>query len=192
MTRIKFIALFVAIVGTGLYIYSYFNPPQTWERLNQKGISAFKASRYEEAEKYLIQALELAEVVPLNDRRLYFSLYQLAEIFRIESKFDEADVLLKRILEIDTTKYGREHQNVAFALNNLAVNSRMRGQYGEAEALLKQALDILERSLGKDHPLVGNILEHYAYLLRQMGRSVEAEKLERRYQEIFSKQTMNN
>lgn len=192
MTRIKLVALVVAVVGTLLYVQSYLNPPETWESHNQKGVKAFQESRYAEAEEHFVQALELAESLPPQDRRLYFSLYQLAEIYRVQFKFAEAERILKLILAVDEKAFGPKHSNMAFALNNLAANYRMRGKYEEAEALLKQALKILEESLGKEHALVGNILEHYAHLLHKMDRPVEAEKLESRFQAIFSAQDLAN
>ncbi len=192
MNKTKLVALFVAVVGTSLYIYSYLNQPETWESYNEKGLYAFQGAHYVAAEKYFVQALELAETFPLNDRRRYFSLYQLAEVYRIRSKFIEAEPLLKRILEIDKKELGPEHTNVALGLNNLASNYRMRGKYEEAENLLKQALQILERSLGEGNGVVGNILEHYAHLLHKMGRFAEAEQMEIRYQEIYSRQEVKN
>jgi tetratricopeptide (TPR) repeat protein len=192
MTRTKLVALIVAVAGSLLYFYGYFNPPETWESHNKKGVGAFHASRYAEAEKHFIQALELAERAPINNDRLHFSLYQLAEIYRIQSKLVEAELILKRTLAINEKKLGLKHPNVALGLNNLASNYRERGRYQEAEALLKKALKILEESLGREHALVGNILEHYAHLLRKMERPVEAEKLESRSQVISSAQVMEN
>lgn len=192
MTKTKWFALFVAVMGSALYLYSYLNPPETWESHNKKGVSAFRESRYTEAEKHFVKALKLAEVFPPNDNRRHFILYQLGEIYRIQSKFSEYDLILKQIITIDENRFGAKHPNVALGLNNLAGIYRARGKYEEAEALLKQALKILEGALGEEHPLVGNILEHYAYLLHKMGRSVEAEKLERRYGAIYSTQSTEN
>ncbi|MBT5550212.1 MAG: tetratricopeptide repeat protein [Nitrospina sp.] len=192
MTKTKFVALLVAILGSLLYFYSTLNPTDTWESHNKKGLSAFKESRHAVAEKHFVQALELAEAFPPNDPRLYFILYQLAEIYRIQSKLPEAEQVLRRILEMDEKKFGPEHPNIALGLNNLAGNSRLRGKYEEAEALLKRALKILEKSLGGEHPLVGNILEHYAHLLHKMDRSAEAKKLERRFNTIYSRLTAEN
>ena len=192
MTPTKLVALFVAVAGLLLYLNSYFSQPETWESHYKKGVSAFRESHYAEAEKHFAQALELAEMSSLNDRRLYSNLTQLTEIYRVQSKFAEAERVLKRLLTMDEKKFGPKHLNVALRLNNLAGNYRVRGKYEEAESLLKRALKILEESLGKEHPLVANILEHYAHLLKKMGQSVEAENLERRYKAIYSGQDRGN
>jgi Flp pilus assembly protein TadD len=192
MTRTKLIALFVAVAGSLLYFYSYFTSPETWEIHNKKGLSALQNSHYAEAEKHFVQALKLAQTVSSGDHRLHFSLNQLAEIYRLQSKFAAAESVLKRSLALDEQKFGPRHINVALRLNNLAGNYRLRGKYAEAETLLKRAVKILQESLGTEHPLVGNILEHYAHLLDKMGRFVEARALESRYQAIYSMQNVGN
>ena len=188
MNLTKFVAIFVTVIGILFYLYSYFNPPETWESHNEKGVSAFHESRYADAEMHFVQADKLAKKFPPHDRRLNFGLNQLAEIYRIQAKFVQAETILKRIITIDEEKFGSAHPNVAYGLNNLAGNYLARGKYNEAEALLKRALIILEESFGREHPLVGNIVEHYARLLNKMGRSAEAEMMEKRYLAIYSSQ----
>lgn len=192
MTRTKIFALFVAVAGSLLYLYNVVSPPETWESNNKKGVSSFNESHYIEAEKYFAQALEQAENFPSNDSRLYFSLSQLAEIYKVQSKFSEAEKMLKRIVKIDEKNFGPGHPNVALALNNLAANYRERGKFEEAETVLKRALNVLKEALGPEHPLIANLLEHYAHLLHQMNRPAEAQKLEKRYQAIYSRLSMEN
>jgi len=186
MNKIKLVALLVAILGTVLFFKTQFDSSETWENLNKKGLSAYQESRYAEAEKHFLKAVKQAKNSSEESHRLYFSLNQLAEVYRIQSKFAEVGQVLKQLLESYKEDFGPRHVNVALTLNNLAVNSRVRGKFEESENLLKQALEILEESFGSNHPLVGNILEHYAHLLHKMGRSVEAERLENRFQKILS------
>lgn len=186
MNKLKFIALLIAILGTILFFKTQFSQPETWEELNRKGLSAYHESRYEEAEKHFLKAVKLAENSSEGGHRLYFSLNQLAEVYRIQSKFTEAEQVLKQLLESYKEHFGPKDINVALTLNNLAANSRVRGKLEESEILLKQALEILEESFGSNHPLVGNLLEHYVHLLHKMGRHIEAKKFENRFQQIFS------
>ncbi|MBC8283682.1 MAG: tetratricopeptide repeat protein [Nitrospinae bacterium] len=186
MNKIKLVALLVAILGTLLFFKTHFDSSETWENLNKKGLSAYHESRYVEAEKHFLKAVKLAEISSKEGHRLYFSLNQLAEVYRIQSKFTEAEQVLKQLLESYKKYFGPKHINVALTLNNLAVNYRARGKFEESENLLKQALEILEESFDSNHPLVGNILEHYAHLLHEMGRHSEAERLESRFQKISS------
>jgi tetratricopeptide (TPR) repeat protein len=192
MNRIRFVALLVAILGTLLFLNNQFNQPETWESINRKGLSAFQESHYAEAEKHFKKAVKLGGTFPPADPRLNFSLNQLAEIYRIQSKFAEAEQVLKRLLENYKIKFGPTHINVALTLNNLAANSRIQGKFEESEILLKQALKILEESLGAEHPLMGNLLEHYAHLLHQMNRSTKAGEIEKRYHKIYSRLGRDN
>ncbi len=187
MNKTKIIALFVAVFGTLLFLNDYFKPVETWEELNKKGMSAFQESRYLEAEELFTKSSKRAETFPPNDLRLTFSLNQLAEIYRIQSKYTEAERVLKKLLATYKKQSGSESVDVAMTLNNLAVNYRMNGKNEEAEVVLQQALKILESSMGPEHSLVANFLEHYAYLLKTMGRTEEAEKVKQRSQEINSK-----
>ena len=170
-----------------LFLKSYLKEAESWDNLNQKGVSAFKESRYTEAEKYFVRAVDVAENFSQDDLRINFSLNQLAEIYRIQSKYIEAEQVLKQLLEIYKKQSGPEHINVALTLNNLAVNLRMQEKYEEAETSLKEAIEILEKSLGHDHSLVSGLLAHYAYLLDKMGRKTEAESVTKRMNQIDSK-----
>ena len=192
MNRIRFVALLVAILGTLLFLNNQFNQPETWESINRKGLSAFQESHYAEAEKHFKEAAKLGGTFPPTDPRINFSLNQLAEIYRIQSKFSEAEQVLKQLLESYKIKFGPNHINVALTLNNLAANSRIQGKFEESEILLKQALKILEDSLGAEHPILGNLLEHYAHLLHQMNRSTEAGEIEKRYHKIYSRLGRDN
>jgi tetratricopeptide (TPR) repeat protein len=192
MNRIRFVALLVALLGTLLFLNNQFNQPETWESINGKGLSAFHESNYAEAEQHFIKAVKLGKTFSSDDHRLNFSLNQLAEIYRIQSKFAEAEQVLKQLLESYKIKFGPSHINVALTLNNLAANSRTQGKFEDAEILLKQALKIIENSLGAEHPIVGNLLEHYAHLLRQANRTTEAEEIEKRYHEIYSRLGTDN
>ena len=111
---------------------------------------------------------------------LALTLNNLAELYRIQARFDEALPLYNRALEIDRRSLGQEHPNVALGLNNLALLHYDRGAYVEAEALLHQALAIEEQALGADHPDLINTIENYAVVLRVLRRHEEAAQLEDR------------
>ena len=113
MTRMKLVVYITAFLGTVLYAYNYLNPPQTWEVENKKAITAFHKSQFDEAEKHFVQALKLAETFSVKDPRLYFSLGQLAEFYRIQSMFLKAEKVLHHTLVIDDKVFGPKHYNKA-------------------------------------------------------------------------------
>ena len=176
MTRMKLVVYITAFLGTVLYAYNYLNPPQTWEVENKKAITAFHKSQFDEAEKHFVQALKLAETFSVKDPRLYFSLGQLAEFYRIQSMFLKAEKVLHHTLVIDDKVFGPKHYNKALNLNNLAVNYRIQGKFEDAKEILEQSLKILEDSLGKEHLLARRIFDHYTHLLNVMNSSKEDQK----------------
>jgi|GEM_PF-645840 len=178
MTRIRAFALIVAVIGSLLYLKTDFLPTQNWEHHYDSGWTAFGEKNYAEAEKQFRDTLKLAEKFPQDDPRLRLTLNSLAETYRSQAKYREAEPFYKRILAMDEKALGPEDPSVAASLNNLANNYRVLGKYAEAEPLYKRALKIWVKILGPEHPLVAHIQESYADLLRKTGRVAEAEKLE--------------
>jgi tetratricopeptide (TPR) repeat protein len=66
----------------------------------------------------------------------------LAKLYQDQRKYEEAEPLLKRALQINEKRLGPEHPNTATSLNNLALLYQAQGKYEEAEPLLKRALQI--------------------------------------------------
>jgi tetratricopeptide (TPR) repeat protein len=79
-------------------------------------------------------------------------LNNLADLYRAQGRYAEAEPLYKRSLAIRETALGPGHPDVATSLNNLADLYRAQGRYAEAEPLYKRALAIREKALGPDHP----------------------------------------
>jgi tetratricopeptide (TPR) repeat protein len=60
------------------------------------------------------------------------SLNNLAELYRIQGQYPEAEPLYKRSLAIREKAQGADHPDVAESLNNLAELYRAQGQYAAA------------------------------------------------------------
>ncbi len=86
------------------------------------------------------------------------TLENLAELYRVQGRFDEAEPLYLRALEILEKTLGPEHPEVAVSLNNLAELYRAQGRFEEAAPLYEKALAAAEAALGPDHPDVALIL----------------------------------
>ena len=108
----------------------------------------------------------------------------LAELYRDQEKYEEAEPLQKRALAIDEKSLGRDHPHVATDLNNLALLYQAQGKYAKAGLLYRRSLVIVERSLGPEHPYLATGLENYADLLRLTKRETEAKKKEARAEAI--------
>jgi tetratricopeptide (TPR) repeat protein len=108
------------------------------------------------------------------------SLNNLAEKYRLQKKYAEAEPLYKRSLEIRENKLGPEHPDVAQSLHNLAEIHRLQGKYAEAEPLFKRSLAIREKALGPEHPDVAQSLNNLALVYGSQRKYAEAEPLHKR------------
>ena len=103
------------------------------------------------------------------------TLNNLANLYRAQGRYSEAERFLKRALVIREKSLGPNHADVGQTLNNLALVYRDQGKYGEAEGLFKRALAIREKALGANHPDVGQTLTNLANVYRDQGKYGEAE-----------------
>jgi tetratricopeptide (TPR) repeat protein len=69
-----------------------------------------------------------------------------------QGKYEEAEPLYQRALDIFEQKLGPNHPHIAFTLHNLANLYRDQGKDQRAEPLYQRALAICEQRLGPDHP----------------------------------------
>ena len=121
-----------------------------WERNMRAGATAYQQGNYGEAVKQTKAALEAAEAFGPDDPRLATTLNNLAEFYRAQGKYVEAEPLHERALAIREKALGPEHPDVAQSLNNLALLYQAQGKYAEAEPLHKRALAIREKALGPE------------------------------------------
>jgi len=129
------------------------------------------------------KAIALQEKLNLS-LELAHSLNELGFLYYYQGKYNKAEPLYLRSLEIRERELGVDHPNVAISLNNLAELYQSQGKYGEAETLYLRSLEIMERELGLEHPNVATSLNNLAYLYKSQGKCSEAEHLYRRSLEI--------
>ena len=73
------------------------------------------------------------------------SLNNLAELYRNQGRYADAEPLYKRSLAIYEKALGPDHPDVATSLNNLAALYDAQGRYADAEPLYKRSLAICEK-----------------------------------------------
>ena len=160
------------------------NDPE--ERIRQRlGIASVlgELERWDEAEEQLRRALSEAESLA-NTILVASASNQLGGVLYQTSQFEEAEQLIRRVLDISRDTLGGQHPIVAVHLNNLAMLLRDTNRIEEAERLVRQALEIDETTLGDRHPTFAVHLNSLASLLRITNRIEEAEALARRALEI--------
>ncbi|CAN0453882.1 unnamed protein product, partial [Ectocarpus fasciculatus] len=79
-----------------------------------------------------------------------------------QGKYDEADPLYLRAIEIGEKTLGPDHPGLATWLNNRAELLRVQGKYDEADPLCLRAIEIGEKTLGPDHPELASRLSNRA------------------------------
>ena len=99
---------------------------------------------------------------PPSDIRFATSLNNLAELYRVQGQYAQAEPLYQRSLAILEKTVGPEHPDVATSLNNLALLYQAQGQYAQAKPLYQRSLAILEKVLGPEHPDVAASLNNLA------------------------------
>ena len=140
-------------------------------------------ARWEECEKQ--QRLALAEATALADaKRIAWASNELAQLLRRTNRLGEAEILMRRALEINMAALGEKHPTVTICLNNLAILLQDTNRFEEAEPLMRRALEIDVAALGEQHPTVATRLNNLAQALQDTNRFEEAEPLMRRALEI--------
>lgn len=115
------------------------------------------------------------------------SLRGLAALYKSLGKYDQAEPLFKRALEIWEKALAPYHQEAATTLNTLGELYFAQGRYAEAEGAYKRSVAILEKGLGPDHPALSTTLSNLAVLYRTQGRYVEAKAVYQRQLAILEK-----
>ena len=83
-------------------------------------------------------------------RKFYANNFSFVQspIYYEQGKYEEAEPLYLKVLEIRKKLLREEHRNITQSLNNLASLYHEQGRYKEAEALYLEALKITEKILG--------------------------------------------
>ncbi len=106
-----------------------------WSMYNLAGIQALKQAKYAEAEKLFTDGLKVAEQSGSNKSHIAASLNNLAELYRAQGKYADAEPLYKRSIELDEKALGPNHPDVATLLGNYAALLRKTNRNAEAEKL---------------------------------------------------------
>ncbi len=100
-----------------------------------------------------------------------------ASYLQDQGRYEEAEPLYLRSLEIQEKAQGGDHPEFAATLNDLANLYSRQGRYEEADPLYLRSLEIQEKAQGGDHPEFATTLNDLANLYCDQGRYEEAEPL---------------
>lgn len=129
----------------------------------------------------------IGQVLTQAQAKVADSYNQLARLYFVQERFEEAELLYGKSIKILEAQYGGEKPPVAASLSNLAAVYAARGKYELAEGLFARAVKIYEQSNWLDKPEVATAFENYALLLEKTGRPAEASRMLERAREVRAK-----
>ena len=155
----------------------------TWEDYMEAGYDALQDGRHGEAEEFFLTAAEYAEYFEPDDLRRAATLNNLADLFVIEGRFGEAELLFRGATDVIELALGLDHPDVATQLHAVATFYADQGIDVEAEPLYERAVAIREAGLGRENPVTAESLAGLAASYYRQGFHIEAEPL---YQRVLS------
>lgn len=127
------------------------------------------------------RALALDEArLPADSIQLGSRLYYVSEFYREGGRHAEAELLIRRAIDIGEKVPGSGHVDMAEWIGGLADLYRVTGRYAEAEPLARRAVDITERVLGPENSAVAEALNNLGLIQAELGRYADAEPLLKR------------
>ena len=150
--------------------------------LNRQVSQLYSQGKYREAIDVARQAVAEAEAEAEAEATLgadeyvatAISLNNLAALYQVMGRYDEALPLGRRALTLLEKTLGPVNANTARTLKNLAQLYRTMGRYDEALPLYRRVLAIDEKALGPDDPDTATDLADLAALYQATGRYDEA------------------
>jgi tetratricopeptide (TPR) repeat protein len=88
----------------------------------------------------------------------------LALLYYSQSRYEEAEPLHLKCLDVSRVKLGEDHPKTLSSMNNLAMLYKSQGRYEEAESLYLKCLDVMRVKLGEDHPNTLTSMNNLAYI----------------------------
>jgi tetratricopeptide (TPR) repeat protein len=120
-----------------------------WETYSDSGRQAYGRGNYAEAEKLFKAALKEAE--NLKDPELIaVSNVHLGSVYAGQQKWDEAEKLFLKAIEIRERIGDKDSNEITYALSNLGLIYAEQKKYDKAEEILRRAITIREKTESPD------------------------------------------
>ncbi|CAI7618642.1 unnamed protein product [Penicillium viridicatum] len=125
-----------------------------------------------------ISRKERMKISGAEDEKTLHSTAILAQAFRLEGRWKEAEQLEVQVMETRKTKLGVDHPDTLTSMANLASTYWNQGRWEEAEQLGVQVIETYKTKLGVDHPDTLTSIANLALTYNSQGRWEEAEQLD--------------
>jgi len=130
--------------------------------------------RYDDAREHLERAVELLGWPGSHDPETLSAVAELGVLYQRIGLADEAEKLIRTVLEIRIETLSEDHPASLTSLNQLADFLFSQGRIDEVEPLDRKTLEIRRRVLGEEHPDTLRSLNGLAATLFSQGRYAEA------------------
>lgn len=120
--------------------------------------SLISLRRYTEAEELTKRRLKITELLEADEQEVADVNFDLAELYRWQGLYREADELHQRVMATKASELGRTHPEVARSVRALGQIALGETKLEQAKTYLERALEHQSQSLGDDHPEVAETL----------------------------------
>ncbi len=121
-----------------------------WERSMVDGLRALEESNLTQAEACFSAAIETAEALGPDEPRLVSSLKNLAGVLGSEQRYDDAEPILERVLELSLRTLGPDHPDVVVCLRHLAWLAERHGERLRARDFYRSSLETEDKAFGSE------------------------------------------
>ncbi len=186
MRRWILLGILVIAASWGGWILFKRHREAVWLAAYQHATQVFYREDYATAEKIFTDILPNAEKWYPKDRRLAVLLSMLGTSYRVDHKYEQAEPLLKRALQVYETISPPDPVGSERTELNLAGIYLEREDYASAERYFSEALSLSERTPGGPMYERGSALLNLGSIRMTQGRYLEAEQLLNRSVEALS------
>jgi len=152
-----------------------------WLAAYQRATQVFYRGDYATAEKIFTDILPVTEKLYPKDRRLADLLSMLGTSYRVDHKYEQAEPLLKRALQVYGTISPADPVGTERAELNLAGIYLDQEDYASAERYFSEALSLSERTPRAPMYERGSALLNLGSIRMTQGRYLESEQFLRRW-----------
>ncbi|MBU0487443.1 MAG: CHAT domain-containing protein [Bacteroidetes bacterium] len=144
---------------------------------------------YNDAETYIVKAVETAKVSPGEKAPAYaIILNNQAIIYQATGRYKEAETILLKALSVASEELKEKSPSYIKMKVNLALLYQLLGRYDEAETIYLEAIEMKKKRLGTGHPDYAVMLRNIASLYMLKGETEKAGENLQQAVKIYKKQ----
>jgi tetratricopeptide (TPR) repeat protein len=166
------------LIGIGFFVLLRFQ--FAWHTHFAEGVRAPNKGQFDLAARKLRDAERILTKSSVPSPALALCSYALGEVYRQQSRLEEAESLMRSSLAMRLGQWGPDHSQTLQSTVGVANVCLALGRYEEAELLLQRALAITEKLRGTNHTDVGVCLNNLGKSFADRDDFVQAETYFRR------------